>query len=135
MARDAKGFQVSNRTRALVDALLLIAAAIGVYSMLGCSHVNRTTLVASSAALACDWVQTRAAASDGWVDFEEANPIMGRTPSVNTVDAYFATAAIANAAIWYFMPSSVKSLLPITVTAFQVRTIRRNIDTIGWCTP
>ncbi len=103
--------------------------------VMGCTnvHVNRTALVTSTAALACDWAQTRASAAEGWNQFVEENPVMGASPSVRVVDAYFLTVAAINTTIWYLLPERFKSVLPVGVTVAQAKTIHHNNQTIGWC--
>ena len=92
-------------------------------------NVNRASLVASTTSLACDWGQTRAAASAGWQGTEEANPMLGPTPTTTQVDTYFAVTAIVNAAIYVAMPERYRWILPSAVTAVQVDTIRGNLST------
>lgn len=109
----------------LVSALLVSAGA--------CTHVNRATLLTSSALLACDWSQTRHAAAGGWEHYREANPVMGPTPTPRTVDTYFLSAAVLNTAIWYVLPESVRSVIPGIVSSVQAKTIVGNVPRTGWC--
>jgi hypothetical protein len=106
---------------------LIIALAL----LSGCSfkNLNRATLAASTASLACDWGQTRSAASNHWKGRYEANPIMGTNPGTRTVDTYFASTVVLNAAIWYFIPEKLKSIIPGVVIGFQANTIAGNLDT------
>jgi hypothetical protein len=106
--------------------------------LIGCNPsqrklLNYTTLTASTALIACDWVQTRAAAKTQWSDFEELNPILGQAPSVQRVDGYFTVATLANAALWYLLPEQVKSVVPGFVSGFQLKTVIGNNQTIGRC--
>jgi hypothetical protein len=116
-----------------VQIYLLIMKTIVLVLVLvsGCSfkNLNRATLAASTASLACDWGQTRSAASNHWKGRYEANPIMGMNPSTGTVDVYFASTIAINAAIWYLMPEKLKSLLPVGVIGVQANTIAGNLDT------
>lgn len=101
--------------------------------LVGCTHVNRATLIASTASLACDWAQTRSQASTGWNGTMENNPMLGTQPSTTKVDAYFASTIVINAAIWYVMPERYKSIIPLGVTAAQARTIAGNVEQTGMC--
>ena len=113
--------------KAIVLALVLSVGCANV-------HVNRATLIASTLALACDWAQTRAASSSGWVGFLESNPIMGDRPSTGMVDMYFAGALIANASAWALMPQRFRSAIPVGVVAIQQDAIRSNAGYgMGWC--
>lgn len=102
-----------------------------------CTHVNRVTLIASTAALVCDWGETHRAASRGWrtsagVQYE-SNPILGPHPSTDDVAMYFATAAAINAAIWVAMPRKLKSLVPLAVIGAQVAPLMNNARTSPNC--
>jgi hypothetical protein len=108
----------------------------------GCAnvHVNRGALIASTAVLACDWVQTRKMANAGWglTDMEsghqrEQNPLMGPAPTALTVDGYFAVTAGLNALIWLVVPARFKSLVPVAVMGFEQDTIRHNVPNTGMC--
>ena len=88
--------------------------------------VGRVTLATSTAALACDWLQTRQSAVDGWPDLREANPILGPKPDAASVDAYFFTVALTNVVLYALLPRSVDWVIPSAVTAVQLRTIRGN---------
>lgn len=100
----------------------------------GCSnvHVNRATLIASTAALAADWAYTRSAASANWhcgINLEEsgaARMFIGASPNAASVDAYFGIAAIANAVIWMAMPKKLRSAVPLGVVAMQYGAIVGN---------
>ena len=89
-------------------------------------NVNRGMLVASTASIACDWGQTFHAASRGWGEYEEANPVMGRTPSTTRVATYFIGALVINAAVWYLLPNKLKPVFSVAVTGFQSRVIYNN---------
>lgn len=100
----------------------------------GCSnvHVNRATLIASTAALAADWYYTRGAASAGWDcggKIEEsgaARMFIGSHPNAPSVDAYFGIAAIANAVIWMAMPKKYRSAVPFGLVAVQYDAVVNN---------
>lgn len=103
------------------------ALVLAVVMLTGCSTAGRVALVASTAALACDWAQTRGHAELGWGGYREMNPMLGSTPTTATVDGYFAVSAGLNALIWLAMPRRFKAIVPAMVTAVQVDTIRGNI--------
>lgn len=112
---------------------MLRIAVIALLLTSGCTHVNRATLLASSASLACDWAQTRSRAEVGWRGTFENNPMLGAKPSVERVDFYFATAIAANVGIWILMPDRFKSVIPLGVTTVQTKTIIGNLPQTGIC--
>lgn len=101
--------------------------------LVGCIHVDRAALVTSSAALACDWLQTRSAASSGWHEMSEGNPLLGSEPTPQAVDTYFAAVVLTNALLWYVTPARWRSAVPLGVVAVQTKTIARNTPTTGLC--
>jgi len=109
--------------RALVAMFALCAGCANVY-------VNGSTLAASTAALACDWVQTRSAAERGWhigeLPQHEANPLLGSAPSTRVVDTYFVSAIAVNAALWLALPRRWKSVLPGVIIGSEAVTIVGN---------
>ena len=115
-------------TRVLLVVWALLSGACSLRA------VNTGTLVASTAALACDWGQTRgvAAAGGAWKDGSkwEMNPIMGPTPSTGTVDLYFAAVAAANVGLWTVMPRRLRWIVPSIVLAAQIHAVSGNIDFI-----
>jgi len=116
--------------------LAAVALALALANTAACTHVNRATLIASTAALACDWAQTRSFAERGWAlrsayggDYLpklETNPIMGTAPSPMTVDLYFAGIAIANVALYLVVPESYRWLAPAVLTVSGARAIQNN---------
>lgn len=94
----------------------------------GCTATNRAMLVASTATVVCDWAQTRGRASADWVGYRETNPMLGTTPSVMTVDGYFAIVAGFNALIWLAMPERYKSVVPTALIAVQADAIQYNVS-------
>lgn len=104
----------------------------------GCTlrGANRAALAASTAALACDWLQTRHAAEMDWRYGIENNPILGPAPHTSVVDGHFASAAVFNAIIWVVMPERWKWAVPTVITTAQVRTVANNVEhgqTNGLC--
>ena len=100
----------------------------------GCSagqgrYVDRSALALSTAALLVDAAQTRSAAAAGWQGFAEDNAIMGATPSTRTVELYFGTAILINAALWVALPSRWRSVIPGLVIGAQAPTITGNLQT------
>lgn len=93
--------------------------------------VGRTALVASYAAMACDWGQTRGQASRGWENHYEKNVILGPTPSPGEVDVYFASMAVVHGMIWYLMPDSVRPYYAGGLAAIQTRSVIRNVESTG----
>lgn len=83
-------------------------------------HVNRAALVASTAALACDWHKTRTTAARDSMLYTEHNPLLGDDPSAGAVDMYFVSTIVINAAIWYVLPKRWRSVLPVVVATVQV---------------
>jgi hypothetical protein len=103
---------------------------VAMVALVSCGAVNTATLITSTASIACDWGQTRSAASEAWSRGRwEANPIMGSKPSTATVDVYFLSALAVNAAFWIALPRQVRSVAPVAITAAQVDTIAGNIGT------
>lgn len=78
--------------------------------------------MASTATLVCDWADTRFRPDN----MEEFNPIMGKNPTGSTVDVYFATTILFNAALWYALPEKYKSVIPVSVTAVQAKVLYDN---------
>ena len=63
-------------------------------------------------AFAADWMQTRWVAKHDYqtkngntvINFTETNPFITGKPSVGTIDAYFATAALVHVGVSYLLP-------------------------------
>ena len=83
---------------------------------------------AALTALALDYAQTKSMVSKGFVidgrPYEEHNPIMGRYPSSQTVDLYFASVAVSHIAIAYLLPSKWRRW-------FQAGTIVLELGVVG----
>ncbi len=86
-------------------------------------------------------MQTLELAGNGWMDRrgvprEDANPVMGETPSVGVVGAYFLSAVALNAIAWVVIPEQYRSALPVTLTATQtfqiVHNARRETSVCGF---
>lgn len=110
-------------------------AIVVMLALTGCAnvHVNRATLVGSTASLALDWWKTRGYAADSWPGrSEETNPLMGRAPSTGRVDLYFASFVAVNAVVWYLMPERWRSVVPTGILAVQAQAAYRNIRNDTW---
>ncbi len=113
----------------LVGVLIAITACSG-----SLQHVNRIALFTAEATIACDLGQTESAASSGWHNRYERNPIMGDKPSSGEVAAYMTGAALATALVWYVAPSWLRPFVAGSVAALEVRTIAVNVPTTaGLC--
>lgn len=109
---------------------LILALAL----LTGCSAVNKTALISSTASLACDWGQTRSMAMDNWKYGWEANPFLGEKPPPYAVDMYFIIVAGINTLTWMAMPKKYKWVIPTVVTFVQAPTIVENHKwTPGYC--
>lgn len=65
--------------------------------------MNLVLMGASTASLAIDWMQTRTIAKnpDRWY---ETNVVLGKHPSVDKVDIYFASVIAANIGLHWILP-------------------------------
>lgn len=96
--------------------------------------IDTTVLVASTAALAIDWRQTRNAAVERWSGgrWEGGYPAqmtLGAHPSTHSVDGYFALAAATNIAFWTILPARWRSVIPGIVIGAEASTIVGNLST------
>lgn len=124
-------------------AVLAVAALAGGCGAGGLAIANGTALGVSSAALACDWQQTRRFAEVDWRQpvpgarpeanafyrWSESNPMLGPHPSTTTVDLYFAAALAVTAVAWKLMPSRYRWIVPVAVTAIQIKAINETVGT------
>lgn len=98
----------------------------------GCSApglviANKIAVSVSTAALACDWGQTRAFAAK----FEnnqigqhfEKNPILGDRPTPTGVDLYFLGAIGASLLAWRFLPRRWRIALPLVIILGQTKAL------------
>ena len=120
------------RRRVLVLCLALASGCAGASGWTVAGHVG---LGVQTAALACDWGQTRRAASAGWKTQAESNPLMGREPTTHAVDAYFLGTIAASALVWYVLPKRWKVLVPLAIVAVQADSIAHNAraQDLGMC--
>jgi hypothetical protein len=72
-----------------------------------------------------DWHQTRVLVSRPglW----EENPILGRHPSVQAVDRYFAESIVLGAAVSYLLPARYRRLHQVFILSLEGICIRRNV--------
>lgn len=115
-----------------------LAAALLVLAATACSgslrHVNRAGAVLATAALACDYGQTRSAAAAHWEGHYEANPVMGTNPSTSTVDMYFAATAVVVHLGAQLLPERIRPLAYAAVIGVQAHAIHNNLGTTqGLC--
>lgn len=100
----------------------------------GCTPLNRATLVASTVAIACDWGQTRSAASVGWMWMNhqktEENVMLGPAPSPAAVDMYFITALLANAMVYAALPKRFGWVSTAAVIGVQSSSIESNLSVV-----
>jgi hypothetical protein len=80
---------------------------------------------AALAALAVDWGQTRYIAKNSH-RFDETNPMIGTTPSVGKVDAYFVGAMVGTVALAHVLPSDWRQLFLAGTLAVELGAISQN---------
>lgn len=112
-------------------ALVVMLAGTGCAGASGLAVANGLGLGVQTAALACDWQQTRRASEMGWrvgdKQLGEDNPVLGETPTPMAVDAYFLAAAVAAGLAWYALPRRLRLLAPLAVVALQASSIAHNV--------
>lgn len=95
----------------------------------GCSTVqptNKALFTTSTVLLAVDWAQTRYIASHP-EEFHEKNPLLGRHPSVNKVDAYFAGVMAANLLLYNVLPEKYQKYWFTGLSIVEVGAIGNNL--------
>jgi hypothetical protein len=80
---------------------------------------------ATLAALAVDWGQTRGIAKNPQ-RFNETNPVLGTTPSVGKVDAYFVGAMVGTVAVAHLLPGDWRQLFLAGTLAIELGAIQQN---------
>lgn len=120
-------------------ALLLLALLSGCGAP-ALTIANGVALGVQSAALACDWQQTRRASEAGWPGkMTERNQVIrvmdGSKPASSAVDAYFIGALALSALGWYVIPRRWRIIVPIVITSVQLDAIVHNTKTplLGVC--
>ena len=96
------------------------------------TSTDRQLFVASSIAITADWATTRGAARGNWPNNTyETNHVMGRHPSVNTVDTYFAVMLISNYLIADYLPKEHRGMYLTIRTVVHGASAQRNTE-LGW---
>jgi hypothetical protein len=80
---------------------------------------------AAVVALAVDWGQTRHIAKNS-NRFIETNPVLGTSPSVGKVDAYFVGAMVGTVALAHVLPSDWRQLFLGGVLALELGVVSQN---------
>ena len=80
---------------------------------------------ATLAALAVDWGQTRYIAKNTH-RFNETNPMLGATPSVGKVDAYFVGSMLGTVAVAHVLPSDWRQMFLGGVLALELGVVSQN---------
>lgn len=102
--------------------------------------VDMTALAVSAAALVVDWGYTHSAAADNWGhgwcwhghylgrhEGGTAQWAIGRKPSTQAVDAYFAAWAVADVALWAVLPDRWRAIVPGMIIGVEVLPVIGNI--------
>jgi len=92
--------------------LLIACLTVNLVCQAGCTvpQLNRGSLLLSSAAIACDAVQTTQASAGKWVNHEEANPILHDKGPI-FVGGYFIVTLGLNYLAWRVAPDNLKAAL------------------------
>jgi hypothetical protein len=80
---------------------------------------------AAVAALAVDWGQTRHIAKNP-NRFIETNPVLGTSPSVGKVDAYFVGAMVGTVALAHVLPNDWRQLFLAGVLTVELGVVQQN---------
>ena len=80
---------------------------------------------AAVAALAVDWGQTRHIAKNP-ERYTETNPVLGTSPSVGKVDAYFVGAMVGTVALAHVLPGDWRQLFLGGVLALELGVVNQN---------
>lgn len=63
----------------------------------------------------------------------EANLLLGKHPSNESIAVYFAGSMLASTAAWAFLPRPWRNIVPIAVLALEIPVIKGNVTaTGGW---
>lgn len=98
-------------TKKFHQVFLIILFVTAILSLSGCAHYKHDPWTkkdtayhaASTILMAIDWRQTKYIANDD--RYYEINPILGKYPSQNEVDLYFAVSWMAKTGIAYVLPA------------------------------
>lgn len=107
-------------TRLLLAALVATGCATGRRVILSDAY-QRATLASSTALIACDWGMTRWMPATGAYErgYVELNPLLGRQPSLRTVDTVFVTGLVANVVAYPLLPRWARAWWYTTVTVLE----------------
>jgi hypothetical protein len=93
---------------------------------------DQNLFIASSVAITADWATTRWAARNNWPNnTHENNPILGRRPTVSTVDSYFVFLLISNYAIAQAVPQEYRGMYLTFRTVTHGSAVQGNVE-LGW---
>jgi hypothetical protein len=110
----------------LLSLLLTILTITPAWAWQDWSKSDQQMFVASSIAITADWMTTRWAADNNWPNGTwEKNYVMGRHPSVDTVDTYFVVMLISNYIIADALPERYRSFY------FTFRTVTHGSAALG----
>ena len=73
-----------------------------------------------------DWLQTKEIVRNS--NYYEINPIMGKYPSQNTVDLYFACSAIGQTVLAYYLPKKYRRICQIIFIGNQFGCVWHNYN-------
>ena len=107
-----------------------IAIIILLFSMPACADEWTKKDTAFQASLlvlkGIDWLQTKEIARNP--HYYEVNPILGKYPSQNRVDLYFACSAIGHTVVAYYLPSNYRRIWQCIFIGIQVGCIGHNVN-------
>ena len=110
----------------LLSLLLTLLAASPAWAWDNWPKSDQQLFVASTVAITADWATTRWAARNNWPNNTyEKNHLMGRHPSVDIVDTYFAVMLITNYLIAAAVPQQYRGFY------FTVRTVTHGTAALG----
>jgi hypothetical protein len=119
----------ANRRPGAARAALLILALVLLPSPCQAADPWGTTdyalAGATLATLAVDWGQTRHIAKNPQ-RFNEQNPMLGTTPSVGKVDAYFVGSMVGTVAVAHLLPSDWRQLFLAGLFAVELSVVQQN---------
>jgi hypothetical protein len=114
---------VAARTRLLI--LLLVLAPSLCEAREPWEFTDYALTGAALASLVVDWGQTRHIAKNP-SRFDEKNRILGTTPSVGKVDAYFVGAMLGTVAVAQFLPQDYRRLFLAGTLSMELSVIDQN---------
>jgi hypothetical protein len=88
---------------------------------------DKTLFVASTVALAGDWLTTRDMSHRYDEGYYENNVVLGRHPSTQKVDIYFASCAILNYVVTDYLPPKYRKAWLLVNSAVSLAAINNNL--------